>query len=186
MGRLISLLVLLVLVAAIYLFSRGPGVTSTQTTADQPAEAPGYAARNAEIIETGEDGRPMYTLVADLVRQHPNDNRVQLDAPRMTFLASDGNTWHVKARSGQIREDGANVQLFGDVHVNGRLPGAEAPAVIDTSILFFDTRNETVTTHAPVSIDWNGRKLSGTGLTAKLPDHQIKLESRIHGSFSAK
>lgn len=186
MSRLITLLVVLVLVGGLYLFSRDPGVADTQQSPDRPTEVPGYAAKNAEVIETGDDGRAMYTLLATQVRQHPNDNRVQLDSPRMTFVASDGNTWHVKAKSGQIREDGAHVELYGDVHVNGLLPGAEAPAIIDTSILSFDTKKEIVTTHAPVSIDWNGRKLSGTGLTAKLPDHQIKLESRIHGSFLPK
>jgi LPS export ABC transporter protein LptC len=185
-SRLITLLIVLTIVAGIYVLGRGGSVSNERTTADKPIEEPGYAARNAEVIETGDDGRPMYTLVSDRIRQHPNDNRVQLDAPRMTFVASDGNTWYVRARSGQIREDGAHVELFGDVHVNGRLPGADAPAVIDTSILTFDTRAEVVRTHAPVSLDWNGRKLSGTGLIAKLPTHQIKLESRIHGSFPAK
>lgn len=185
-GRLVSLLAVLALVAGIYFFSSGPGTTDAPKAAGQPSEEPGYAARNAEVVETGDDGRPMYTLIADRVRQHPNDNRVALDRPRMTFVASDGNTWHVKSRAGQIRDDGANVILFGDVHVNGQVPGTEATAVIDTSILAFDTKKEVVTTHAPVSVDWNGGKLSGTGLIAKLTDHQVKLESRIHGSFPGK
>jgi LPS export ABC transporter protein LptC len=186
MPRIITLLIVLAIVLGIYFLSRGGSVTDTQRAASAPVEEPGYAAKNAEIIETGDDGRPMYTLLADLVRQHPNDNRVQLDAPRMTYIASDGNTWHVRAKSGQIREDGARVDLFGDVHVNGQIPGAQVPAVVDTSILSFDTQAEVLTTNAPVSIDWNGHKLSGTGLVAKLPDQTIKLESRIHGSFPAK
>lgn len=185
MARLFSLLAVLLLVGAIYYFSSGTGVTDTPKVAGQPVEEPGYAARNAELVETGDDGRPMYTLVADRLRQHANDNRVQLDQPRMTFVASDGNTWHVRSRAGQIRDDGVNVILYGDVHVNGELPGSDAPAVIDTSILTFDTQKEIVTTHAPVTLDWNGRKLSGTGLIAKLPDHLVRLESRIHGSFPA-
>jgi LPS export ABC transporter protein LptC len=185
-ARLLTLLVGIAILTGIYLLSRGPGVSDTQKKTETPGEVPGYAARNAEVVETGDDGRPMYTLLAVLVRQHPNDNRVQLDAPRMTFVASDGNIWHIRAKSGQIRDDGANVDLYGEVHVNGALPGADTPAVIDTSILSFDTKKEVVSTHAPVSVDWNGRKLSGTGLTAKLPDHQLRLESRIHGSFPAK
>jgi LPS export ABC transporter protein LptC len=186
MGRLVSLIAVMVLVSALYIFGRGGGTTDTPKAAEQPAEESGYAARNAEVIETGDDGRPMYTLIADRVRQHPNDNRVQLDQPRLTFVASDGNAWHAKARAGQIRDEGEHVILFGDVHVYGQLAGAEAPAVIDTSILAFDTKKEVVTTHAPVSLAWNGRKLSGTGLIAKLPDQQVTLESHIHGSFPAK
>lgn len=184
--RIIGTLVVLAFIIGTFLLSRGPSVSSAQSTAGEPAEAPGYAARNAEVVETGDDGRPLYTLNADLVRQHPNDNRIQLDSPRMTFIASDGNPWHVRARSGQIREGGANVELFGDVHLNGELPGAETPAVIDTSILSFDTKTEVVTTHAPVTLDWNGRKLAAVGLVANLNDHQVQLESRIHGSFSSK
>lgn len=183
--RILVSLLFVGLIAGIYVLGRNPGAVDTQRTPEQPAEEPGYAALNARVIETGDNGRPMYTLDAARVRQHPNDDRVQLDAPRMTYVASDGNTWHVKARAGQIREDGAHVVLFGDVHLNGGLPGAEAPAVIDTSILAFDTKQEVVTTNAPVMLDWNGRKLSGTGLIAKLVDHQVRLESRIHGSFPA-
>jgi LPS export ABC transporter protein LptC len=104
----------------------------------------------------------------------------------MTYIASDGNTWHVKAKSGQIREDGSRVDLFGDVHVNGQIPGAQVPVIVDTSILSFDTKAEILTSHAPVALDWNGRKLSGTGLVAKLTDQTFKMESRIHGSFPAK
>jgi LPS export ABC transporter protein LptC len=186
MARLLTLLVGLAVIAGVYFLSSGPGTVDAQKTEATPREEPGYAATNASVVETGDDGRPMYTLLAEQVRQHPNDNRVQLDSPRMTFVASDGNKWHVRANSGQIRDDGANVLLFGEVHVNGELPGAAKPAVIDTSILAFDTKKEIVTTQAPVTLDWNGLKLSGTGLTAKLPDHQVKLESRIHGSRSPR
>jgi len=185
MGRFFSLLAVLLLIGVIYYFTSGTGGSDTPKATGQPADDAGYAARNAQLIETSDDGRPIYTLFADRIRQHTNDNRVQLDQPRMTFVASDGNTWHVQSRAGQIRDDGVNVILYGDVHVNGELPGSEAPAVIDTSILSFDTKKEIVTTHAPVTLDWNGRKLSGTGLIAKLPDHLVRLESRIHGSFPA-
>jgi LPS export ABC transporter protein LptC len=180
------MLIALALVVGTFLLNREPGVSSAQKAADEPAEVPGYAARNAQMVETGDDGRPLYTLNADQVRQHPNDNRVQLDSPRMTYIATDGNAWHVKAKSGQIREDGANVELFGDVHLSGLLPGAEAPLVFDTSILSFDTKNEVATTTAPVTLDWNGQKMNAVGLLAKLNDQHLTLESRVHGSFHSK
>jgi len=186
MAKILGTLVVLALIVGAFMLSRGPSLTSTQATADEPAEVPGYAARNAEVVETGDDGRPLYTLEADLVRQHPNDNRIQLDAPRMTYVTSDGQLWHVKARSGQVREDGANVELYGDVHLNGELPNAEAPMVIDTSILSFDTKRQVVTTHAPVTLDWNGKKIAAVGLSANLNDQVVQLQSRFHGSFSSK
>lgn len=186
MYRLLGVLIAVALIGAMYFFSSGSGGPSAPAAAGPPAEAPGYAARNAEIVETGDDGRPLYTLTAQQVRQHPNDNRIQLDAPRMTYIASDGLPWHVRARSGQVREDGARVELFGEVHLNGEMPGAEAPTVIDTSILSFDTKKEIVSTKAPLTLDWNGRKLAAVGMTVNLIDHKVKLESRINGRLPAK
>jgi len=181
--RIIITLVVIAAIVGVFMLARGPASTSARAATDADTTLPGYAARNAEVVETGDDGRPLYTLNADLVRQHPNDSRVQLDAPRMTFTASDGNLWHVRARSGQISADGVNVDLFGDVQVEGVLPGAAAPATINTSVVSFDTRTELVTTHAPVTLDWSGRQMSASGLVANLKDRQVKLESRVHGLF---
>jgi LPS export ABC transporter protein LptC len=181
MYRLIGLLVAVALIGGMYFLSSGSGTTTAPVASGQPAEAPGYAAKNAEVVETGEDGRPLYTLNAVQVRQHPNDNRIQLDAPRMVYIASDGQPWHVRARSGQIREDGEQVELFGDVHLNGDMPGAAEPTVIDTSVLSFNTKTEIVSTKAPLTLDWGGRKIAATGMSVNLNDRTVKLESRING-----
>jgi LPS export ABC transporter protein LptC len=184
--RLIGILVALALIGGIYFLGSGPGGPAAPTAAAPLAEAPGYAARNAEMVETGDDGRPLYTLLADQVRQHPDDNRIQLDAPRMTYIARDGVPWHVRARSGQVRDDGDKVELFGDVHLNSEKTGTETPTVIDTSVLYFDTKSEIVSTKAPLTLDWDGRKLSATGMTVNLNDHQVQLESRINGRLPSK
>jgi lipopolysaccharide export system protein LptC len=186
MFRLVGILVAVALIAGVYFLSSEPGESTAPAAAGPPAEAPGYAAKNAEVVETGDDGRPLYTLTAVQVRQHPNDNRIQLDAPRMTYIASDGQPWHVRARSGQIREGGEHVELFGDVHLNGNMPGAEAPTVVDTSVLSFNTKTEIVSTKAPLTLDWGGRKIAATGMTVNLNDHTVKLESRINGRLPAQ
>ena len=184
--RLLTLLVILGVLIGVLLIGREQGAATTKATADQPAEAPGYSARNAEVIETGDDGRPLYTLNAVLVRQRPNDSRIQLDAPRMSFVASDGNTWRVQSKSGQIREDGSQVELYGDVALRGVLAGAATPVVVNTSIISFDTLAEEARTSAPVTLDWDGRKLGATGMVANLKDGKVRLESRVHGSFPPK
>lgn len=183
--RLLGIVVAVALIATVYYFSTGAGASTAPAAAEQPSEVPGYAARDAEIVETGDDGRPLYTLTADEVRQHPNDNRVQLDGPRLTYIARDGVPWHVRARSGQIHGDGEQIDLYGDVHLNGAAPDAEAPTVIDTSTLSFDTKAEIVSTQAPLTLDWNGRKLDAVGMHVNLNDHRVKLESRVNGRLPA-
>jgi LPS export ABC transporter protein LptC len=183
-GRLLIGLAVVALIIGVLIFSQSGGSSLAPKTTDTTADVPGYSARNARVVETGDDGRPQYTLDARVVRQRANDSRVQLEAPRMTFLASDGTTWHLVARAGQIQEDGSNVDLFGDVLLNGSVQ--ERPASLSTSILSFDTKTELARTHAPVVFEFNGGQLAGTGLLANLKDGNVRLESRVHGTFPPK
>jgi LPS export ABC transporter protein LptC len=183
-GRILIGLVIIAIVIGGLFMSQGPGAALTRKPTDTPADVPGYSARNAVVVETGDDGRPAYTLNSPLVRQRANDDRVQLASPRMTFLASDGTTWHISARAGQIQADGSNVNLFGDVKFNGLV--SALPVTIATSIMSFDTQNEIARTPAPVTFDWNGGRLAGTGLLANLKDSTVRLESRVNGTFPPK
>jgi LPS export ABC transporter protein LptC len=183
-GRIfIGLIVVAGIVGALIL-GQGPGTALTRQSATQASDVPGYSARNAEVIETGDDGRPAYRLNARLVRQRANDSRVQLDGPRMSFLAEDGTTWYLVARAGQIHPDGSNVDLFGDVKIDGQVQ--DTPVTIGTSIISFDTRTEIARTHAPVTFDTKGGRLGATGLVANLKDGTVQLESRVHGRFPPK
>lgn len=179
----IGLVVIGIIVGTIML-GRQQGGSSSATPVEAANPVPGYAARDAELIETGADGRPMYTLNAALIRQRPNDNRVQLDVVRMSYRTTDGNEWKVKADSGQIRDDGSQIELYGNVHVGGMLPGSDQPGEIRTSILTLDTQAEVVRTKAPLVLRYGSQQLEATGLVANLKDRSLKLESRVHGFFS--
>jgi LPS export ABC transporter protein LptC len=183
-GRIFIALVVIAVIIGVLILGQGPGAALNRRTTEQPTEAPGYQARNAEVIETGENGRQAYTLNARLIRQRQNDSRVQLDGPRMSFLASDGTTWNIAARAGQIHPDGSIVDLFGDVTLEGKVQ--ETPVTIGTSIISFDTRSQVARTEAPVTFDSNGGRLGATGLVANLKDGTVRLLSRVHGSFPPK
>ncbi len=183
--RIVVGLVVVGIIVGTVLLGRQQSGAGSSTPVEATNAVPGYAARKAELVETGADGRPIYTLNADLIRQRPNDRRVQLDAVRMSYRTSDGNDWKVRADSGQIRDDGAMIELYGNVHVDGLLPGSELPAEIRTSVLTLDTKAEIVRTKAPVVLRWGGRQLEASGLEANLKTRSVKLESRVHGFFSS-
>jgi LPS export ABC transporter protein LptC len=180
----VALIVVGIIVGTILLGRQQRG-SSTTTPVQAADEVAGYAARDAVLVETGADGLPVYTLNADLIRQRPNDGRVQLDVVRISYRTSDGNEWKVRADSGQIRDDGAQIELYGHVRVEGLLPGSEEPAEIHTSILTLDTKAELVRTTAPVMLKWGARQLEASGLEADLKTRSVKLESRVHGFFSS-
>jgi lipopolysaccharide export system protein LptC len=183
-GRIVIGLAVVAVIVGAVLLGQGPDIAPEEQTAGQTSDMPGYSARNAEVVETGEDGRPVFTVNAALVRQRPNDSRIQLAAPRMSLVTSEGGTWHIQARAGQIHADGSNVDLYGDVKLNGELAGS--PAVIGTSIISYDTRSEIARTHAPVTLSTNGGTLGATGLIANLKESSVRLESNVHGIFPRK
>lgn len=176
-----------IIVGALFLGEGGPS-SPVQTPTEESTEAPGYSARNAEVTQTGEDGRPEFTVVSPLIRQQSNDERVQLDSPRMTFVSMENGTWHAQSRSGLIQADGSSVDLHGDVRMNGMLSGS--PVIINTSTISFDTRSEIARTPAYFTVDARGGKLGATGLVANLKEGTLELESnphlesQVHGSSS--
>src|SRR5690606_7820348 len=72
-------LAIVVLVIGSILLSRQQRDSTLPVRAAQMPEDPGYAARDAELIETGPDGRPTYVLHAELIRQRPREGRIDLE-----------------------------------------------------------------------------------------------------------
>ncbi len=183
--RILSILGLILIIAVgVFLVDRGPNSPTVRAANARTTGDMGYAALNAEIVETGDDGRPLYTLSAGVIRQSLNSEVVNLEDVRMEFHGEEGNVWTARADYGQILEDAAHVHLTGAVSVSGVLPGSQEPARITTDRLSFDTRAEVVRTQSPVTLDWSGRTLRGRGLVASLKANTVRLESNVHGSFS--
>ena len=152
------------------------------TAAGRPPD-PGYAARNARLIQTGPDGQPLYTLDAAQVQQQPDEGRVDLDQVRLAFRDSTGNQWSARADRGDLEQSSGVVQLEGGVRVAGIVPDSGQPAEIATEHLDFDTRAQIIATRDPVTLLVSGRELHAQGLVASLKDRRVQLESGVHGSF---
>lgn len=183
--RLLSVVGLILIIAVgVFLVDRGPNSPTVRAANARSAGDMGYAATNAEVIETGDDGRPLYTVRAAVIRQALNSEVVNLEDVQMEFHSTEGDVWMARADQGQIVEDGAHVHLTGAVSVSGMLPGAQEPARITTDRLSFDTRAEVVRTQSPVTLDWSGRTLRGQGLVASLKANTVRLESNVHGRFA--
>ncbi len=184
-GRVLIIVVVIAVIIGALILGEGGTPVPVKAGTEGSSDVPGYSARNAEVTETGEDGRLAFTVISPLIRQRPNDDRVQLDAPRMTFVSEGNGTWQAQARAGQIQADGSNVNLYGDVKMEGELSGT--PVTISTSTIAFDTRNQIASTTAPVTFDAPGKTLSSTGgVIANLKQGELQLLSRIHGTFPPK
>ena len=181
---LLTLIVIAVVVAAALLGQQRMSRENEDAQLAQTPE-PGYAARDAELTETGPDGRPLYRLNAQVIRQRPEDGTVQLEQVHMSYRGENSNQWALTADRGTILQNNEQIDLTGNVKVVGVLPGGTTElAQIQSEHLAFDTRTEIVTTRDPVKLLWGAREVNGTGLRANLKDRQVRLESGVHGSYA--
>ncbi|HEX6507070.1 MAG TPA: LPS export ABC transporter periplasmic protein LptC [Chloroflexota bacterium] len=179
---LAALLFIAVIAGSFWLGGEQREPTST-TTVEASSVDLGYSARNAELVETGTDGLPMYTLNADVVRQRPSDG-VEFEQVQMSFRDANGQIWKGRADRGQLTTDTGKVELTGNVHVNGLLPGSNDMADLTTEKLFIDTREDIISTSDLVAINSGHRQLKSTGLLATLKEHHLVLESSVRGTFT--
>jgi lipopolysaccharide export system protein LptC len=181
--RIFASLALVALIAGSILLGRQQSAQTPQRT-PPPTQDLGYGARDAQLIETGPDGRPKYTLNAKSIEQHASDDRVELHTVHMIVNDEAGNRWTVDAQRGDIAHAGENIELSGDVHIDGTLPGTGAPADISSERVSLNTRTNVVTSDDPVTLAWGtNRQIHTVGIMANLKDSHVRLESKVHGIF---
>jgi LPS export ABC transporter protein LptC len=182
-SRLFPLLALAALILGIVALSGGEREPAPAAPVLGPPHDPGYSALNARLIQTGADGAPAYTLDAAQVQQQPNQGIVSMQQVQLGFRDDTGNHWTARSRTGELGQNTGVVQLDGDVHVLGAVPGTQDAMEIISERLAFDTHSQMVTTPDPVTILMTGRKLDATGLSASLKERVVQLESNVHGTF---
>ncbi|HEV3183043.1 MAG TPA: LPS export ABC transporter periplasmic protein LptC [Steroidobacteraceae bacterium] len=181
--RLAVLAALLALIVGLVLLTAPQPESVARAAAGQPLHDPGYSALQARLVQTGTDGLPVYTLDAAQIQQQPDRGLVELQQVRLGFRDASGNQWTARAARGELTQGSSVVQLDGDVHVAGTLPGTDEPVEITSEHLAFDTGEQVVTTQAPVTIVMSGRELEARGLIASLKERHVHLESAVHGAF---
>lgn len=181
--RIFASLALVALIAGSIMLGRQQRSATPQGAA-APSRELGYGARDAQLIETGPDGRPKYTLNAKSIEQHPSDDSVELHTVHMIVNDEAGNRWTVDAQRGDIQHGGENVDLTGDVHIEGVLPGTQEAADISSERVSLNTQTDVVTSADPVTLAWGaGRQIHTVGIMANLKDSHLRLESNVHGTF---
>jgi LPS export ABC transporter protein LptC len=198
-SRPLGFVIVIVVLAGAYFFGRGGrGAGETDESTVEAAD-PGYAARDAVVIETGYDGRERYRLKASVIRQHLDATAIDLEqlemdyhpgaqasvpgeAPASATLAEE--TWHLKSDHGRVLADGDDVQLTGNVVVTGTTPTDSQPITLRTNSMRINTPTEFIETADPVTILWSGHELTAVGMKADLKAGTLSLESDVHGEFS--
>lgn len=145
---------------------------------------PGYAARDAEVLETGRDGRPRYRLKASLIEQDPDSLEVRLENPIMQFETAGETGWRVSAIEGWLPAGAQRVRLNGNVTLAGGTPPSTPPITLRTEQLDYDLVTERAVARGAVAMEVQGHVLEARGLEADLRNQRASLLSEIHGQFT--
>ena len=81
------------------------------------------------------------------------------------------------------QQESEQVELRGAVDVSGIFAGNDQPAHILTDTLHVDTRTQFIRTRSAVTLKWAAYVVDARGLVVNIKDHNIKLESEVHGHF---
>lgn len=182
--RLLILFGLVLAVVAVWL-TLGTGALGPATAHTSPPTAAerGYSATDATVVETGADGLPMYTLQAQQVQQDPDRDLVRLTTVHMSFRDPSGGQWEARSDRAVAQQDSAQIDLSGTVDVFGTFAGNDQPAHILTETLHVDTHTDIIRTRSAVTLKWAGYVVDARGLVVDIKDHNVKLESGVHGHF---
>ena len=200
-SRPLGFIAVIVIIAGAYFIGRVGRGGDAVDEATVAAPDPGYAARDAEVIETGYDGRERYRLKARVVRQQLDGGTIDLEHLEMDYHPGsqpaipgeapgdpglENEIWHLSSDHGRVRADGDDVQLNGNVKVSGTAPGGNEPITLSTRSMRIHTPTEFIETQDPVTIRWSGHEMAGVGMKADLKAGTLRLESDVHGEFSPK
>ncbi|HEY3784507.1 MAG TPA: LPS export ABC transporter periplasmic protein LptC [Steroidobacteraceae bacterium] len=175
-------LFIVIIVGSIWLGGQQREAAAPATVASTSTDL-GYSARRAVLIETGPDGLPLYTVNAEVIRER-STNDVEFEQVQMSFRDQGGQIWKARADRGELGQQTGKVELTGDVHVDGLLPGSPEAADLSTQKLFVDRRADLISTDESVTLNWGGRQLTSHGMIAALTQRRLLLESGVHGIFS--
>jgi len=181
MGRLWWLLpVLLVAGLWAWLAPRTLRPDSAATAGAPENEELRFAAVEAELIETGADGSPLYRLRAQRIVQQRPDSAVLLDAPQLSYDDRSQGLWTLRAEHGSLSADRRSVTFDGAVLAHRSKPRSAA-LDLHTETLLVDLQSRVADTASPVAIEWGRARLSAGGLHADMASGTFMLNGNGHG-----
>lgn len=178
---LFALLSLTALGALLYL-RQSDSTNDLSAAQGLPAE-PGYVAIRGDLVETGDDGHPLYRLDADRIEQPVPQGMIYLTSPRLDYQADPDHHWILTAEQGELPQNAQYADLSGAVHAQGRPGGSDALMRIDTDTLHLDMPQQIATTPSKVKVNWAANSLSGRGMRYEMKRNFLELQADVHGAL---
>ena len=103
--RLLFALGSVAILGALLYFQDSDNSSGESGAGDYATPNPGFTAVHAQLIETGEDGLPLYRLDAERIEQPQPRGVIWLTDPKLDYQPQAGNHWTLTAQHGQMPQD---------------------------------------------------------------------------------
>ncbi len=180
-SRMVLLFIALAVLAVLLYMQRGAVGGAENAAVQSSAPEPGMVAIGAHIIETGDDGQPLYRLDATRISQPTPDGTIYVTNPVLHYTPPASNPWVLTARQGQLPQSAQTADLSGSVHAEGKPQGSLQLLNFDTSVLHVDMQQQLATTAAVVHVQQAGNRLTGRGMHANLKSGELQLYHDVSG-----
>jgi len=143
LDRLYPIIVLTVLLGGTIWLER---ITNNDSPAvDDVREEPDFIAEESRTVRFDQQGRQRYELIADKITHYPAVNISQLQQPRLRYDV-DQRVLQITARYGEVRRDGEEVFLSGDVSVvRTGLPDEESLTLTSSTLTVWPDTEQAAT-----------------------------------------
>lgn len=138
---------------------RQPTVTAVATPG-----LPDFTARQVVFTQFDANGQARFRLAAESMRHFVEDDRVELQAPRLVSLDPTRPQVQAQARSGRVDNLGERVHLDGEVRLSRAGDGRVPPLRLATEYLLALPDQDRYQTDRPVRIERGGSTIEARGM----------------------
>lgn len=138
-----------------------------------------------KIALTGFDavGRGHYRLFADRMNHFGSSDDVDLTHPHLLSLRTDEPQVQATASIAHVHNNGATVQMFGNVVVTRAGDRDRPPMRLETEELFVAPDDDHFWTEAPVLMHSGGAMMQGVGMDLNNVARRMELHAQVRGVF---
>jgi lipopolysaccharide export system protein LptC len=141
-----------------------------------------YVLRDYEIVSLDSQGKESFTLRGPRLQRDPGAKSLSLETPQFLVPDRHGAYWDVRARSGQVPDDGKQLRLRGQV-VASSPADAPPPTRIETEELNLFPRENRATSATAVTVTRPGLTMRGRGMQADFDRQQVSLLSDVRTRY---
>lgn len=171
--------ILLIICMAVFLVYKGLEKKEGKGVLKIVSDKADLYVRDFHYTEVG-DGESTWVIDADLAQYIRKKNVALLNNVRVKFFTSDGKTFMMTGKEGQLYTDSRNIDICGNVQIIS----ANGDRFM-TECLNYSYSEKKVSTQDPVTMENSQLKITGVGLTILLTKKTISLLSDVRAFLTS-